>query len=1021
MNNRFPLSYAQSGQWFLYTLDPTTSAYNVNFLIPLPSDANVLQVKQSLAHISERHEILRTVYGVSAEGQPYQEILDETVVEMDVCDWRPLLKSHEEVVFNFHLFYDAPFDLQHGPIWRARLHLCADESILQVVAHHIAADEWSGGILAKEINYYCAGHSLPELPLQYADFALWQQEVPLEQSALVYWQEQLKGLPALSLPPNHTHSPGEIFGGKRWVVDLPQAQQILAQIKKTGMTPTTWFLTAAKALLYLHTGQTDFAVGVPVAYRPVEETEGMIGMFVNTLPIRSSWQADMTLAEALTSVGQTMLDAYACHAPLEAIVQAVNPTRQAGQNPLYQVLFGYHEDNNQLWQLPLSPNTARLDLALAVQLAGDTLKIIVECRDTIHLPPFFVAHLQKLIEIMAKPPRTSLQDICLTVPGEEHQIMQWNQTEVTYSHRNWLLHHFLEHQATITPDAIALQDDQGNSLTYQELDQLANRLAHYLVEHGVGPERLVAVYMDRSFEMMVALFGILKAGGAYIPIDPLYPQERVIFMLQESQALLLTQTHLQHQAPAPALVVNLKDLGAYSNSPVAVDVSPHNLAYVIYTSGSTGKPKGVAVEHQAIVNRLLWAQSQYPLFPDDAIMQKTPTTFDVSVWELFAPFMAGARLVIARPEGHKDPLYMAELAKSQGVTVMHFVPSMLRIFLEDRTAVANLCASKVRRVHCSGEALSTAIRDRFFAEMAGVELLNLYGPTECAVDVTHHLCAPSCPVSVVPIGHPIANTQMYILDSQLRMAPIGVTGELFIGGLNVARGYVNRPELTSERFLSTPYGRLYRTGDLARYMDNGEIEFLGRNDFQVKVRGMRIELGEIEASIEAHDMVHQAVVVAKGRGDDVNLVAYVICDEGLPEVVLRQFLAQHLPEYMIPASFVFMGEFPLTTSGKVDRKALPELDRGVSSHETTPAQTPTEIRLEALWLQMLDVPHLGRESHFFQVGGNSLMAAVLASRIRDAFAIHMAVSDVFRYSTLEAMARQIDVLSSSVGWTEGEI
>jgi amino acid adenylation domain-containing protein len=570
-----------------------------------------------------------------------------------------------------------------------------------------------------------------------------------------------------------------------------------------------------------------------------------------------------------------------------------------------------------------------------------------------------------------------------------------------------------------TPDAVALVFE-GTSLTYAELNQHANQLAHYLQSLGVGPEVIVGVAMERSLEMVIAVYGILKAGGAYVPLEPTLPAERLAFMLEDTQApIVLTQAAVRPTLPQTgARVICLDndwaDVATCPTSTPACPATPTTLAYVIYTSGSTGNPKGVMNEHGGVLNRLLWGQEKYPLIAADCHVQKTPFGFDVSVPELFWPLMVGARLVIARPEGHKDAAYLAQLIAQERVTTIHFVPSMLQQFVELEPALG---FSTLKRVFCSGEALPLDLQDRFF-EKFDVELHNLYGPTEAAVEVSYWPCRKDSALRSVPIGRPIANTQLYILDKKMRPVPVGVAGELHIGGVNVARGYLNRPELTAEKFIPDPFtdrsgARLYKTGDLARFLPDGNIEYLGRLDFQVKIRGFRIEPGEIETILGQHEAVRESVVtVREDVPGDKRLVAYLTTAAVQPPTVteLRQYLKQKLPDYMIPTAFVCLEALPLTASGKTNRQALPAPDsiRPTLAGDFVAPRTPLEAQLAGIWARLLRVERVGRNDNFFELGGHSLLAAQLATAIEREVGVTIPLRALFESPTVNELALLID-------------
>ena len=625
--------------------------------------------------------------------------------------------------------------------------------------------------------------------------------------------------------------------------------------------------------------------------------------------------------------------------------------------------------------------------------------------------------LDAIVAALEAAPERPLAELGVLPEAERRQVVEdWNDTARDYGQPG-RLHRLIEAQAARTPEAVAMSFDGssgGEALSYAELNRRANRLARLLRRKGVGPDVLVGVYAERSLEMVVALLAILKAGGAYVPLDPSYPAERLGQMIEDAAApLVLAQPHL---APLPAAAgeVHLLDASwqayaAEEDGDLEDAGSPSDLAYVIFTSGSTGRPKGAMNEHGGICNRLLWMQEEYGLGAGDAVLQKTPFSFDVSVWEFFWPLMTGARLVMARPEGHRDSGYLAELIAREGVTTLHFVPSMLRVFLEEAGLAG--CAG-LRRVMCSGEALPRELQQRFFERLQGVELHNLYGPTEAAVDVTYWACRPDDARTTVPIGRPVANTQIYVLDGRMQPVPAGVAGEIYIGGVQVGRGYAGRAELTAERFVPDPFAnrpgaRLYRTGDLGRHLPDGAVEYLGRTDFQVKIRGQRIELGEIEAVLDRHPSVGQSLVMAReDQPGELRLVAYVVPRGAAPETAaLRDHLARQLPAYMVPAAFVLLDALPLTPSGKVDRKALPAPGAVRKAH-VAPA-TPIEEQLAAIWREVLGLESISVEDDFFELGGHSLLALDVLVRVERAHGLRIPVRAMLEARTIRRIAASL--------------
>ncbi|MGZ6503233.1 MAG: non-ribosomal peptide synthetase, partial [Tumebacillaceae bacterium] len=666
--------------------------------------------------------------------------------------------------------------------------------------------------------------------------------------------------------------------------------------QQTGVTMFMALLAAFQVLMYRYTGEEDILIGSPIANRQRPELEGLIGFFANTIVLRSSLDGNMSFLQLLAQVRQTTLDAYANQdMPFEKIVEEVQPQRNGMQSPMFNVMFVQDPVMSELRMSGLTfshianeSSTAKFDITLTVSDAGDEIVGVWEYRTGLFDRTTIERmhrHLEHLVQDIVNHPDRTLSELQLLTEEERHQIVfDWNDTTVEYP-QDVCLHQLFEQQVERTPDAVAVVFEE-QELTYRELNEQANRLAHYLQKQQVGPEVLVGVCMERSLEMVISLYGILKAGGAFVPIDPSYPSDRLSYLLEDSQIqVLLTQEKWVDTLPNVSSVsIICLDLAeelladeSTENLPTAATVE--HAAYMIYTSGSTGKPKGVLNTHKGIVNRLLWMKETYELTPDDRVLQKTPFSFDVSVWEFFWPLLTGARLVVARPEGHRDSRYLIEAIQRYGITALHFVPSMLQLFLEE-TGVEQ-CRS-VRHVMTSGEALSYELQKRFFACL-DAELHNLYGPTEAAIEVTYWECDPDSHLSFVPIGRPIANTRIYVLDQHLQPVPIGVAGELHIGGVQVARGYHNRPDLTAEKFIPNPFvpgERLYKTGDLARFLPDGNVQYMGRLDYQVKIRGQRVEMGEIEEVLMQQTDVRDAVaVVREDVPGDQRLVAYLVVHE----------------------------------------------------------------------------------------------------------------------------------------------
>jgi amino acid adenylation domain-containing protein len=1014
--NVHPLSFAQARLWFLDQLEKGNPAYNITFALRLQGALDVTLLEQSLNELVRRHEILRTTFSM-VDGQPVQVITSCLRLSLPVEDYQNLLEAERESEVRHLMTQEArqPFDLTQAPLLRAKLlRLTQQEHIFILTLHHIIADEWSVEVFVREMavlyKAFLKGSSspLPELPIQYKDFTYWQRQWlqgEVLDTQLSYWKQQLDGVPAiLPLPTDYPRPAIQTYRGARQSLELPQtvADGLAALSRQEGVTFFMVLLAAFQTLLYRYTGQEDVCVGSPIANRNRDELKGLIGFFVNTLVLRTDLSGNPSFRELLQRVRRIALGAYAHQdLPFEQLVEALQPERDTSYSPLFQVAFilrnALHLEEIPgltLSSLNVESETAQFDLSLVVERTERGLIAAFEYNTDLFDAAAIarmLGHFQTLLLGIVANPQAKLSDLPLLTEAEKHQLLvEWNDTQVDYP-QDGCVHQLFEAQVERTPDAVAVIFE-NQQLTYRELNSRANQLAHYLQHFGVKPEVLVGICMERSVEMVVGLLGILKAGGAYVPLDPTYPKERLAFMLEDTHVpVLLTQAKFanelpQHDAKVLCLDAEWQALAHQSQDNPISGVALENLAYVIYTSGSTGKPKGAMNTHQGLCNRLLWMQDAYRLTAADRVLQKTPFSFDVSVWEFFWPLIAGARLVLAKPEGHRESAYLVELIAREQITTLHFVPSMLQVFLEEPSL--DTCSS-IKRVICSGEALSVDLQERFFARL-DAELHNLYGPTEAAIDVTFWACQQGSKERVVPIGRPISNTQIYLLDRHLQPVPVGVPGELHIGGVGLARGYLNRPELTDEKFIPNPFSiqnslqegpipfqfkiqnyrplekialdgqdahptkvifscgvgvppaqefdqrdfckrsydsnRLYKTGDLAHYLPDGTIEFLGRIDNQVKIRGFRIELGEIEAVLVQHPMVRDVVVLAREEGSgEKQLVGYVVPNgTGIPTTdELRSYLKEQLPEYMVPSIFVVLEALPLLPNGKVNRRALP--------------------------------------------------------------------------------------------------
>ncbi|MEH2149873.1 non-ribosomal peptide synthase/polyketide synthase [Nostoc sp.] len=1062
-NANLPLSYAQQRLWFLDQLEPNSASYNIPFGLRLVGSLNFAALEQSLIEIIYRHEALRTNF-VTVDGKPSQIIQTATNWSVAVVNLQHLPASEQEITVHKLVQQQAllPFDLASDALIRAILLILSEtEQWLVVCMHHVVSDGWSMGVFVQELqalyNAYSQGELSPLLPLpiQYADFALWQRQWLVGEvlrSQLSYWKQQLANAPTfLPLPTDRPRPAVQTFNGANmeFALSVELTQRLRKLSHEQGVTLFMTLLAAYNTLLYRYTGQEDILVGTPIANRDRTEIEGLIGFFVNTLVMRTDLSLNPTFNELLPRIREMALPAYAHQdLPFEMLVEALQPERDLSHTPLFQVMFVLNNASISeieltglsVSDLSIESAIAKFDLTLGMENTTNGLfgwweyNTDLFSRSTIER---MTGHFVTLLEAIVANPQERISQLPMFTASEQQQLLvEWNDTSVDYP-IDKCIHQLFEEQVERTPDAVAVVFE-NQQLTYHELNTRVNQLAHYLQSLGVGADVLVGICVERSLEMVVGLLGILKAGGAYVPIDPEYPQDRLSFMLENAQvSVLLTQQHLveklpEHQARVVCLDTDWEIILQSNQQNPITGVQTSNLAYVIYTSGSTGKPKGAINTHLGICNRLLWMQQAYQLTEIDCVLQKTPFSFDVSVWEFFWPLLTGARLVVAKPGGHKDSGYLVNLILEQQVTTLHFVPSMLRAFLEEES-VKN-CRS-LKRVICSGEALPKELQERFFACL-GCQLHNLYGPTEAAIDVTFWECQPESNLKTVPIGRPISNTQIYILDQNLQPVPVGVPGELHIGGVGLARGYLNAKELTQEKFIPNPFSgsrgaeeqrgrgarerrkkiaqspvpspRLYKTGDLARYLPDGNIEYLGRIDNQVKIRGFRIELGEIEAALSQHqDVQTSLVIVREDNPSDQRLVAYIVPQKDQTPTVslLRSFLKEKLPEYMVPAAFVILESLPLTPNGKVDRRALPapEASSELLAKYVAP-RTPIEELLVQIWAQVLKVEQVGIYDNFFELGGHSLLATQLVSRVRSSLKVELPLRSLFAAPTIAELA-----------------
>jgi amino acid adenylation domain-containing protein len=1047
------LSFAQQRLWFLDQLEPGNSNYNIPIVLRLKGALDVAALKSSINGILLRHETLRTSFSV-LNNEPIQVIAPFSALTMPLIDLSAL--PAEQAQMEAIALRDAEarhsFNLAEGPLLTVKLlRLADDEHLLLLTMHHIIADGWSMGILVREVAALYEAHrngieaELPELPIQYADYAVWQRQYlsgeVLEQQ-LSYWTKQLAGAPAvLELPTDRPRPAVQSFRGSALSFSCsPQVSQALrAFSKREGVTLYMTLLAAFAVLLQRYSGENEIVIGTPIANRNRMEVEGLIGFFVNSLAMHVKVGADPTFGQLVESVREVVLGAYAHQdVPFERIVEELKPERDLSRAPIFQVMFAWQNapaeelglEGVRISYEGVRTETTKYDMGLTMweRDGGGEIEGLLDYSTDLYDEARMRGlseHFTTLLENIVANPEGQLSSLTRLPEAERRQqLVEWNATQTEYP-SELCIHQLFEAQTARTPDACAVIC-QGQQLTYRELNERANRLAHYLRKLGVKAESIVGLCMEQSTEMMVAMLGILKAGGAYLPLDPSYPVERLNFLLEDARVgILLTRKSLAEKFGTRTEQVICLDTLAQtieqeSEENVACHLTAGNLAYVIYTSGSTGMPKGVLVQHRGLVNHSTAVAARYGLQAGDRVLQFASTSFDVAAEEIYPTWLSGGTVVLW-PERHQVSFIEFErFVESQELSVLNLPTPYWQEWVQALISRNGELPAPLRLM-IVGSAQGLPERFASWQKIAGerVRSFNAYGPTEATITSTVHElnCLPEgCELQSVLIGRPIANTQAYLLDEQLRPVPTGVAGELFLGGAGLARGYLNQSALTAERFIPNPFSqeagaRLYRTGDRVRYTTQGEIEFLGRVDNQVKVRGHRIELGEIEAVLAQHDAVRDVVVVASDSiSQEKFLAAYVVAmPEPPPTAELRAHLRARLPEYMVPASFLFLEALPLTPNGKVDRRALPAPDSALPSPLTHLApRTATEELLSGIWSEVLKLEGFGIRDNFFDLGGHSLLATQAISRVREVFGIEVALRQLFEGPTVEALAEAIE-------------
>lgn len=1037
-----PLSYGQKALWFIYRLSPESPAYNINLAIRLSGKVDKDALERAVEALVLRHPILRTVYAEAA-GDPAQQVHSSP---KGCLRWHDVSNLNEAALkFAVEAEGWRPFNLEAEYPFRAHLFEHNSGAVLLVSVHHIATDLLSSAILMDELRRLYEAYALgvevrlKEPQYSYADYVRAQQKLLEEQGErlFAYWKQQLSGrLPHLYLPTDRPRPKIQTYCGSLYRFQLDDLSARLTEAAAShNCTLYVLLLAVFHLLLHRYSGQEDLLIGSPFAGRSDTRFDEVVGYFVNPVVIRAKVNGEQTFTQLLEQVRLSALGALEHQAyPFPLLVEQLQPYRDPARSPIFQTSFVFdrlygprqdlaaliHGDSSDRVAFgplkgsvyELEERTSQFDLTLTVVERQGRLSASLQYNtdlfenDTIER---MAGHYRRLLEAVLENPNRRLLELPM-LAEEEHRrlIYDWNRTERPYPYED-CAHRLFERQVERTPDRVAVKF-RDRSCSYSELNHMANLLAGRLAQLGVEPETPVAICLERSIEMVVAVLGVLKAGGCYVPIDPGYPQRRVSFMLADCQAQVVITRRSYCGILGQAVTHVYIDEGWTAEARLSSKVRPHNTCYILYTSGSTGRPKGVMIPHRALCNHMHWIVETFGINHSDVLLQKTPFSFDASVWEFYAPLMTGGVLVMAEPGGHQDPDYLIDTIEREGVTLLQLVPSQLEMLLST-PGVERL--KGLRHLFCGGEALGCDLVRRLTERLPTTSVTNLYGPTEATIDSTYHTCSKEQCAKTVPIGRPIANARAYLLNSAKQPVPVGVQGELYIGGVGLASGYYNSPQLTAERFLPDPFlpgETIYKTGDLARFRANGTIEYLGRVDHQVKIRGHRIELGEIEAALAEEDGVAKAVVLDyELSAGDRRLVAFVVADGRFDEGRLRDALRSKLPDYMLPSLFVQLERIPLTPNGKVDRRALPrvELAEGRATHYDPP-RTPTEEILVGIWCEVLKLEQVGIREKFFDLGGHSLLATQVASRIRETFKVEFALRRLFELTTIADIALALE-------------
>jgi len=1037
-------SYAQARQWFLWQMDPYGTQYHIRGGLTLNGNLCADVIDKSLKDLLVRHPALGSVFVFNEAGDLETRLIELDEISVQRFDFTDLENDAASAVRHAALSFTlAPFDLQQGPLLRvALLQEKTDRHVLLMVLHHSVADGWSLQIIFDELSRFYAGYvsghvyKPPQPEIEYADYAAWQRqwlEAGEKQRQLAYWKAYLGATqPVMQIPADRPRRADARYTREQRRLVMPES--LMASLRRCSdmrrVTLFTMFLAALHVLLHRYSNQQDVRIGVPIANRHKREVQGIVGLFVNTQVMRCVFDGPTTLDEVLKSVHDSVTGArLAQDLPFEELVDALHPARDHGTNPLFQVLMNYqHDDDRALQELPglsvhpyeIGGNATQFELTFDITERSHTdVALTINYAAELFAGAFIdrmSGHYLSILNMVIATPEARVDRIELMAPREEQVVRQWG-TGRLFSSELRPVHASFEERSRLSPAAVAVMFD-AEAMTYGELNVKANRLAHYLIDAGVRPETKVGVALARSFELIVAVLAVLKAGGTFVPLDPASPVDRFSFMVSQSDVRIVLAQGQQlarttAQAGSSLVAIDQLALSHYPTSEPLLEIRGANLAYVIYTSGSTGQPKGVSISHDSLAVCMQWMIDTFSVSSDDTILHKASFSFDVSMWEMFLPLTSGARLLVANPGDQADPARIAALIFEHNVTVMNFVPSMLHAFLQHDGFKT---ITTLRHIMIGGEAVTATLRNEALKSLAGVGLHNLYGPTETTIHVTMGTCQDEG-LSTVPIGSPIAATQAYVLGLELETIPPGLIGELYIGGALLARGYLNRPTLTADRFVANPFepggGRLYRTGDLVRWSEHGQLEYLGRVDQQVKIRGRRIELAEVEARLLDHADIQEAVVVAAEGAAGARLLAYVTCAErSVDQQQLRKWCARFLPGYMVPDAVMVLDALPLNANGKVDRKALPAVVI-VEPDLYEPPLAGMEQAMAAIWAEVLGLERVSRHANFFELGGHSLLALRLLHKLNNKWPeLALTLQRLFAEPTIAALSNVAPVRQS---------